>query len=299
MLVIPVVPAFAAAPSPSIPIRLPPGNPFPTQPTSAGCFESEPYTGVWTEIQCSYGNIRPTVGGGSNDYMLSDSTSTSAGNGSIYFPTYAGETNTLGSNLCYDGYGGSSTTYSLQQNTDQFDGSNGDKDVVQFTSQVVHGLKPAVGVWEIDVTTQNYDHNSTASPTWNAPLNTTIEYYLNGGLVYSHGYTFVETELYYVNYPKSGSDTISKAVVVSILDSYSLKGHWTYGEMNVFGIGCGNQATFTSGSSGSPYISFPVCNGNRFSGTETAESNNFNLGSSTTVSCSTSNTAYLYFSESH
>ena len=298
LLFLPNAPVSSSTSFPSI--RSPEANPFPPLPASPGCFTSEPYTGVWKAVPCAYGRVRPTVGGSSNDLMLSDSKSTSEGNGSISFPTYAGETNTAGSSVCSDSYVGLSETYSLQQNTNQFTGSNGDNDWTQFTSQVNQGLKPVVGVLEIDVTTKNFNDNQTTTAPWYAPLNTTITYYLNGGIVRSYyGTVFVETELYYVNYPSSGSDTVSSAVVVSESDTLGLSGNWNKGEMNIFGIGCGNQATFKTGSSAYPYLSFPVCNGNSFYGTTTAESNNFNIGSSTTVGCTTSNTTYVYFSESH
>jgi hypothetical protein len=303
LLFLPDTPVSSSVSS-KIPIRLPEGNPFPTLPAMPGCFVSVPYTGVWTEVQCSYGKIQPNVGGGFSsypDFNLSDSSSTTEGNGSISFPTYAGETNLVGSDLCVDNWVDYSTTYSLQLNTNLFTGANSHTDWVQFTSQVVDGGKAAVGIWEIDTTPPgNYDHNQTTTTSWKAPLNTTIEYYLNGGIVRSYyGTVFVETELYYVNYPSSGSDTTSTAYVVSISDTYGLSGNWHQGEMNVFGLGCGNEAEFNTGSSASPYLSFPVCNGNSVKGTtETGEYNNFNLGSSTTVSCSTRNTAYVYYSES-
>lgn len=167
-------------------------------------------------------------------------------------------------------------SWSIQLNTNYFDGNNGQTDWVQFVYQnKLFGLLgdySQFGIWNVDVTTQTY-HSVTVSVGANHI--STSETYEIDATDYNGELTTILTLDY------SNGDVYNYYEYAS--DQYGLSGHWSEVSGTILGAGGGSTAEFTSptaktttviaGPSSNPYPGLDVVTG---------EQNNLNLGSVTT-----------------
>jgi hypothetical protein len=242
-----------------------------------GCHEYEDSSGAWRSTDCLASKVasslpKPVEGGSSTLQGVSSNSLVSSGYSSVYIanPGFTFETDpTVGNN-----------GFSIQANTNGFTGNNGHLDAVQFTFQnspnwlyLVWAPWAAVCVWNIDVTTQNYQTACVNTPTQ------TLDY----------GYSAT------VYGSASGGTLTAKFCTggacwsVTAPDKYGLSSNWTQLNGGILGIGNGSQAQFDFGAEVAYTVSIrtsiaPATLISQTSRVATTESNNLSYSSSS-VSC--------------
>ena len=241
--------------------------PNPTPPTTLGCAEYN--AGVWQTIPCLSQSAasslpKPTEGGSSGVYGLTQSTILLSGLVKVTLSTFSGETDSS--------FG--SGAFSIQANTNPFTGSNGDEDGIQFTEQ--SGASAGIHVtciWQVDITKQNYPNTCVSNP---------LQTLKKGYSVYISS-TAVKGTLTTEFCVNSGKTCYK----VSATDMYGLDKHWTQLSGTLLGLGGGSAADFTHPTVMYAYVTL-LAKAKLFNtGPYTEETNNLNIKSNK-VSCSSS-----------
>jgi hypothetical protein len=136
----------------------------PPPPAKAGCYHYGP--SGWVEVSCATDEYvkehypHPDIQQG----IVSTATAATGKPLPLAYGVVDITFNAVGS--ISDNYFGTNA-FSIQNNTNGFFGSNGDLDIVQFTVQSKPGQSDGVCIWNVDVTTQNYN-NTSCTPAPNA-----------------------------------------------------------------------------------------------------------------------------------
>jgi hypothetical protein len=167
-------------------------------------------------------------------------------------------------------------SWSIQLNSNFFDGNNGQTDWVQFVYQnKLFGLLgdySQFGIWNVDVTTQTY-HSVTVSVGANS-LSTSETYE-----IYATDYNGELTTILTLDY--SNGDVYNYYEYAA--DQYGLSAHWSEVSGTVLGAGGGSTAEFTSPTAETTTVSaYPSSTPYAGLDVVTGEQNNLNLGSVTT-----------------
>ncbi len=227
--ILPAIPvASASAPLNAMQVRLPP------VPDAIGCYVIS--SSSWVPTPCllqakETSATIPTEGGSATqnpiDGLNAPSNTVNWSNVGVGFTQYNGEADT-----CYG-----NNAYSVQLNTNFFEGSNYDTDWVQFVIQESnnnlcigqHLLRGCV--WQIDVSTNTYGSTCVALPyyalsnSFSAGVTGTVGSVLKG--------TFVLCS--------NGCNSYA----ISVGDGYHLYSHWYQSSGTILGVGGGSGALFT------------------------------------------------------
>jgi hypothetical protein len=127
-------------------------------------------------------------------------------------------------------------SWSIQNNTNLFTGTNGDLDGVQFTDQSIPGGSDGVCIWNVDVTKQQYHKKCVAIPrTRPGGFDVGDEVQITG-TVLAGGRLSIQALL-----PWAGGAFYG----VVAKDMFGLSDHWHEVSGSVLGIGDGSLATFS------------------------------------------------------
>jgi hypothetical protein len=203
-----------------------------------GCYFRPVTNQTWKSVAClaqaqTTKAERPLVGGGSGMDGLSVSGKVlTEGFTTAWFSKFSGETDTA--------WGGDS--FSLQANTNQFTGNNGQLDAVQFVEQSSPNYKSIDCVWNIDVTTQAYASACVSTPfqTLSSTFGADIV-----GTVTSQVLCFPFAVCLTFYYLTSTYMTPFGTWAVTAADSYGLHSSWTQTSGTILGLGGGSEAVFT------------------------------------------------------
>jgi hypothetical protein len=258
-----------------------PANVLPPK-IAVGCYFRPVTNQTWKSVAClaqaqSTKAERPLVGGGSGMDGLSVSGKVlTEGFTTAWFSKFSGETDTA--------WGGDS--FSLQANTNQFTGNNGQLDAVQFVEQSSPNYKSIDCVWNIDVTTQAYASTcvatsfQTLSSSFGADIVGTVTSQL---LCLPFGICLT---LYYLT---STYMTPSGTWAVTAADTYGLHSSWTQTSGTILGLGGGSEAVFTHPTTVGSDVGVYAAGLNSAALVHvpegTVESNNLNYQSTPTSTC--------------
>lgn len=191
----------------------------------------------WQSIACAPQTPsppHPMEGGGYGiEGVYGGPSSTYYGQVTVDFSQFTGESDSSEGN----------NDWSIQVNTNQWVGSNGYTDEVQFTEQnyptylTFFGYAEAC-VWEVVVTTQLYAHFCVSTSIQS--LSSSFDNYVFGYIYTSGGTTYLEVE-----YCQVGTQCWSD----STPDGYGLYGNWQTVDGTILGEGNGSTADFTSPTS--------------------------------------------------
>ena len=251
----------------------------PPLPTGIGAWESV-NGGPWVKqtLVVQSGNmsnhLAPMEGGSYGEFGINAQSGSPLSDSYEYFSLsqYSGETDSS--------YG--SNAWSIQLNTNFFNGNNGAQDWIQSVLQnnLYNWYSPwahfsQFGIWEVDVSTQSYTSYLDSAPILSLSTGVTYEIQMDvsGGEI--------QTVLTITNYNTGNTQNW----IVDAVDTYGLSGHWSSISGTVFGAGGGSEAQFTS-----PTTDFTVLQAISTSSWSptfstdqvTGETNNLNQGSTTT-----------------
>jgi hypothetical protein len=263
-------PVFAASTSTSATVPRPPFE-------GTGCFTyvvSDAAAG-WQSMPCLPASAPVLEGGEGGNYggvygVNQGPTSTYDGQVTVDFSQYSGESDS--------NYG--SNSWSIQVDTNDFTGNNGQSDWVQAIyfndPNNLFGFQPywATCVQQWDVTTSSLGSNVCAGVSGQY-LSSSFDSYEAGYLYSSGGTYYFESE-----YCQTGVQCWTS----SAADKYGLAGNWNWVGGTILGLERGSTADFTSHTSLATYVYLTA--GSSFSGNYelqdvTAESNNLNAVSPT------------------
>jgi hypothetical protein len=248
---------------------------IPALPDVVGCYEL--VNGAWQSNPCisstqeqSY-NMTATEGGSTYGVEGVDAgvTTIEAAQVTVSFSALAGETDSS--------YG--SNSWSIQLNTNVYN-VGGSAYWAQFTEQnnpnYWLGGYGQFCIWQVDLTTNSYPN--TCTNTTIQSLSTSGSPFVQGALSSSGGTNYLTGD-----YCKNGTTCWG----VTVKDNNGLTGNWITGSGTILGMAHGSTADFshTTHESTSVLLVAPSSfSGSKYSDTETAEMNNFNLGT-TSISC--------------
>jgi hypothetical protein len=228
---------FAQSGIPIIPAGLPVG---------AGCYVHVVGATEWRAEDCTPQSVaskvpKPVIGGGTSGIdglsVIGTGKLLTEGYVTDWFSTFSGEKDTS--------WG--SDSFSIQTNTNTFTGGNGQLDAVQFTEQYSpQGLSQDC-VWNIDVTSQNYENTCVSTPA--QPLSAKFGADVVGEVTSRFVCIPLEFPLrpicFQAYYLTSVYMTPSGTWAVTAADTYGLHSAWTQTSGTILGLGGGSQATFT------------------------------------------------------
>jgi hypothetical protein len=250
---------------------------LPPPPSAIGCYILSSQSNSWASTQCDSSAIdhklpKPTEGGSSG--VKGETSKASINYGEIqYYPSVPRSPGISDSSW-------GSGSFSVQANTNGFTGTNGHLDAVQFTDQNDEGSPSNnLCIWQVDVTSQNYDNNCMSLP-----------YYMVG--LYGYAWLYMLGYVYHGNiYAQFCMERRSYCYDINTSDEYGLGGRYLSLTGTILGYGSGSKANFVKGSTmgttvGLYQSSKPFASGEQR--VETVEQNNLGTQSTGTISCSSS-----------
>jgi hypothetical protein len=212
---------------------------IPLPPAKPGCYHHEP--NGWKEIPCATDAERSQYPYLNHSLSILSTEKPSGPDKDHTLPVVYGEVkiffDSVGS-IKDDHYG--PNAFSLQSNTNFFEGNNGHQDWVQFTDQSFPGKKDLLCIWNIDTTTQNY------SRTCPQPVQTVrAGGFVSGDkpIIQAFSSPGLLTALFFLPWTQDGDSHPYAAVAV---DEYGLYGNWNEVSGWVLGYGDGSHLILSS-----------------------------------------------------
>jgi len=249
----------------------------PPLPTMVGCFLL--VHSSWVAVPClspeEAAKLPPLMEGGNygvkgvSSSTISGSKVLVEGDIDIQFSQFSGESDSI--------YGASD--WSVQDNTNQFSGANGDTYAVQFAEQncgsqncgASGSANASLCIWQVDVTTQNYSDRLCVGTNIQT-LSSNYHVSVSGYLSQSGGVYYLDSQF---------CDPIFNCWGVVNTDNKGLIGNWFGASGTILGYGGGSTADFTSPTSLSTKVfvdAYSPFYAQSTNVVETAEMNNLNAG---------------------
>lgn len=211
-----------------------------------GCYVLSPNSNSWTQVACETAQQasklpKPTEGGSHGVEGESAENLISAG-AINYYPSVPSSPGISDSSK-------GSGSFSVQANTNGFQGVNGQLDWVQFTDQNDAG-SPSNNfcIWNVDITTQNYNNNCMSLPYYMVGLYG-IPWLFMEGYAPGNGYLYAEFCMESSKYCYSISASDEYCLGGGNCDGGSMFDQFWSMTGTVLGYGGGSKASFVSGSS--------------------------------------------------